>query len=73
MKLKASSIKTNIDAQYKVLFPEFPKSGAISFVEADFDVYTNGPIDVEACSPQDVIQSNVKMIETMFLPKLTVA
>ena len=39
-------------------------------VEADFDVYQHGPIDVDSCSPSDIIIGNVKMLETKFLPQL---
>jgi hypothetical protein len=70
--LHTTSFNSKFDPRYKNLFPEGPETN-LYFIEADFDVYTKGPIDVEACSPRDVILNNVKMLETLFVPKLSIS
>jgi hypothetical protein len=71
IQLSATSLKSKIDQQYKSIFPHVSDS-TVYFAEVDFDVYTTGPIDIEACSPQDIIRSNIRMIETLYLPKFTI-
>lgn len=70
--LKSSTIRQQTAAGFSELFPESPKS-AIHLIEADFDVYQHGPIEVDSCSVSDIIIGNVKMIESKYLPKLKFA
>lgn len=70
--LKSSVIRQQTAAGFSELFPESSKS-PIHLIEADFDVYQHGPIDVDSCSVSDIIVGNVKMLESKYLPKLRFA
>lgn len=70
--LKSSVIRQQTAAGFSELFPETPKS-PIHLIEADFDVYQHGPIDVDSCSVSDIIIGNVKLLESKYLPKLKFA
>jgi len=71
--VRTTSLKSQLDPQYSELFSQTDAAQTLFFVELDFDIFTVGPIDSEACSPVDVILSNFKMLETLFLPKFTIS
>lgn len=70
--IESGKIEATVDKSYLDIF-DLTIPDPYHFVQLDFDVFQNGPVDAEACLPGELIRSNLKMLEARFLNKLNCA